>query len=164
MSTSPTSASAVPADISRADEIEAIRQLKARYFRFMDTKQWTRWRDVFTTGVVGTFENAVSANGVGDQTAPTWEGVDVLVSSIRAAIEECTTVHHGHTSEITVESATSASGIWAMSDIVVFPSGHTLYGAGHYHETYRKTDGAWRIQSIHLTRTRMEFVSPATGS
>ncbi|TQR86585.1 nuclear transport factor 2 family protein [Mycobacterium hodleri] len=164
MSLPSNSASELSAQPCRADEVEEIRQLKARYFRFMDTKRWDCWRDLFTSGVVGVFDNEVTTNGVSGQTAPTWEGVDVLVSSIRAAIEECTTVHHGHTSEITLESATSASGIWAMSDIVVFPSGHTLYGAGHYHETYRKTDGAWRIQSIHLTRTRMEFVSPATGS
>jgi SnoaL-like protein len=157
------SASEMPAQISRADELEAIRQLKARYFRFMDTKRWTCWREVFTTGVVGTFENAVSPNGAGDQEAPTWEGVDVLVSSIRTAIEDCVTVHQGFTSEIELESATSASGIWAMSDIVAFPNGYTLQGAGHYHETYLKIDGSWRIDSIHLTRTRMEFVSPSVG-
>lgn len=163
MSTSSTFTSAVPAHVNRADELEAIRQLKPRYFRFIDTRSWTCWRDVFTNGVVGTFENAVSANGAGDQAAPTWEGVDVLVSSIRAAIEDCVTVHQGLTSEIVLESATSASGLWAMSDIVAFPNGYTLDGAGHYHETYLKTDGSWRIDSIHLTRTRMEFVPPTVG-
>ena len=29
-------------------DIESIKQLKARYFRFMDTKQWDEWQWVFT--------------------------------------------------------------------------------------------------------------------
>jgi hypothetical protein len=34
------------------DDIEAIRQLKARYFRTMDTKDWTAMRRVFADDVV----------------------------------------------------------------------------------------------------------------
>ncbi|WP_269199204.1 nuclear transport factor 2 family protein [Mycobacterium colombiense] len=33
-----------------ADELEAIRQLKARYCRFLDTKDVGAWRDVFAPG------------------------------------------------------------------------------------------------------------------
>jgi len=31
-----------------------------------------------------------------------------------------------------------------------------LHGYGHYHETYRKIDGEWRIQSMKLTRLRLD--------
>ncbi|MGE0309294.1 MAG: nuclear transport factor 2 family protein, partial [Acidimicrobiia bacterium] len=31
-----------------AGELEALRVLKARYFRLMDLKQWDEWADVFT--------------------------------------------------------------------------------------------------------------------
>ena len=147
--------------VSTADELEAIRALKARYFRLMDTKDWEAWRQVFAEDVVGVFDNAVSTNGADGAPGPTWTGVDELVSSIRAAIEECTTVHHGHTPEITLTSPTTATGIWAMADLVAFSNGYTLYGAGHYHETYAKQGGQWRIQSVHLTRIRMDFVAPA---
>jgi len=34
------------------DDIEAIRRLKARYFRTMDTKDWVGMRQVFTDDVV----------------------------------------------------------------------------------------------------------------
>jgi 3-phenylpropionate/cinnamic acid dioxygenase small subunit len=34
-------------------EIESIKQLKARYYRYLDTKDWDRWRDVFTDDFVG---------------------------------------------------------------------------------------------------------------
>ena len=29
-------------------DLESIRQLKARYFRYVDTKQWDRWAELFT--------------------------------------------------------------------------------------------------------------------
>jgi hypothetical protein len=35
-------------DIQRLIDIEAIKQLKARYFRFMDTKDWMGFGSVFT--------------------------------------------------------------------------------------------------------------------
>jgi 3-phenylpropionate/cinnamic acid dioxygenase small subunit len=30
------------------EDVEQIKELKARYFRFFDTKQWDRWRGLFT--------------------------------------------------------------------------------------------------------------------
>ena len=30
-----------------ADELESIRQLKARYCRYLDTKDWAAWRTIF---------------------------------------------------------------------------------------------------------------------
>ena len=145
---------------STGDDLEAIRQLKARYFRFMDKKDWEAWRGVFTDDVVGWVDNGVSTGDGDPMTGPKWEGVDVFVPTVRAAIEDCTTVHHGHTPEITLTSDTTATGIWAMEDIVDFANGHTLHGAGHYQETYAKVDGAWKIKSLHLTRTRMHFIAP----
>jgi SnoaL-like domain len=47
-------------DVRAADELEALRQLKARYCRFLDTKDVGSWRDVFTTDVVVTLDMAVS--------------------------------------------------------------------------------------------------------
>jgi hypothetical protein len=138
------------------EEIEALRQLKARYFRYLDTKDWDAWREVFADDVEGTFDNAVATGG-GDPMSQTWSGADELVTAIRTVLDGCTTVHHGHTPEIVLESPTTARGIWAMADIVDFPGGHSLSGAGHYHETYSKIAGQWRIQTIHLTRTRMVF-------
>jgi hypothetical protein len=35
-----------------------------------------------------------------------------------------------------------------------------LDGYGHYHETYEKVSGDWRIKSSKLTRLHMDFVVP----
>ncbi|HME49506.1 nuclear transport factor 2 family protein [Mycobacterium sp.] len=142
-----------------AEDLEAIRQLKARYCRLLDTKDWDGWRDVFTEDVVAVVDNAVSTGGADGQPGPAWEGVDVFVPSVRSAVENCVTVHHVHSPEIELTSETTATGIWAMEDTVESPDGWALYGAGHYHETYAKQDGRWRIKSNHLTRTRLKLVT-----
>jgi hypothetical protein len=59
--------------------------------------------------------------------------------------------------EIQLTSASTATGIWALQDFIVWPDGTRLLGYGHYHETYEKTDGAWRIKSSTLTRLHMDF-------
>jgi hypothetical protein len=41
-----------------------------------------------------------------------------------------------------------------MEDIVEFTDS-VLHGYGHYHETYRKTAGVWRIATLHLTRLKL---------
>ena len=135
------------------DELEAIRQLKARYCRFLDTKDVDSWRGVFTTDVVVTLDMAVSTGGSDPQTAPPIEGVDNFVPSVMASLEGVATMHHCHTPEITLTSDTTATGIWAMEDLLIFPDGRELHGAGHYRETYEKRDGSWRIKTLHLTRT-----------
>lgn len=145
------------ADVDR--ELQAISLLKARYFRWMDTKSWDAWRTVFAPDVVAIFANAVGPAESEEARASSsrWEGVDTLVDRISEILGECVTVHHGHTPELELTSPTTAVGIWAMADIVDFPGGQTLHGAGHYQETYEKVDGNWRIKTIQLTRTRMEL-------
>lgn len=132
-------------------EIEAIKQLKARYFRTLDTKDWDGFRDVFTVDFVS-------------DTRPSGgkriEGRDDFLAFLAKAIGERGTLHQGHMPEIEVQSAMSATGVWAMEDWVRFFPGVSLHGYGHYHETYRKEDGGWRISSSTLTRVRQDICLP----
>lgn len=140
-----------------ADELEAIRQLKARYCRFLDTKDVESWRGVFTTDVAVTLDMAVSTGAADPMTAPPIEGVDNFVPMVMGGLENVATMHHCHTPEIALTSPTTATGIWAMEDLLIFGDGRELHGAGHYHETYEKQDGAWRIKTLHLTRTILKI-------
>ena len=70
------------------------------------------------------------------------------------------TVHQGHMPEIDLTSETTATGIWALNDIVIWPNGMRLDGYGHYHETYEKGADGWRIKSSKLTRLHADFVMP----
>ena len=136
---------------SPVDDVEAIKQLKARYFRTMDTKDWDAMRRVFTDDVV--MDTSESGGGV-------VTGGDEFMGFLRKVLDGVATVHHGHTPEIELTSPTTAHGVWAMEDMLRWPDGRELHGYGHYHETYEKADGVWRIKSSKLTRLRMDMTKP----
>ena len=135
------------------DDVEAIKQLKARYCRTMDTKDWAAMRRLFTDDV----EIDTTASGGSVVT-----GADAFMAFLLDAIGDVVTVHHCHTPEIEPASETTASGVWAMEDMLRWPDGTELHGYGHYHERYAKVDGEWRIERSELTRLRMDFTPGPT--
>jgi hypothetical protein len=139
-------------DVERLVAVEEIKKLKARYFRCMDTKQWSGWEEVFTTDAV----MDVSEEGEAvDQHIV--KGRDKIIPFVSGVLEGVVTVHHGHMPEIEITSESSARGIWSMEDKLRWPNGKTtLHGYGHYHETYEKVGGAWRIKTLKLTRLRAD--------
>lgn len=134
-------------------DIDDIKQLKARYFRTLDTKDWAGYRRVFTDDVV------IDTTDAGGERIV---GVDAFLAYLGDALAGATTVHQGHMPEITLTSDTTATGIWALHDIVLWPSGTRLDGFGHYHETYLKGDDGWRIASSTLTRIHVDFTNSET--
>jgi uncharacterized protein (TIGR02246 family) len=133
------------------EDVEAIKQLKARYFRTMDTKDWAAMRRLFTDDVV--MDTTDSGGGV-------VTGADTFMTFLEQTLGGAVTVHHGHMPEITLTSSTTAAGVWALHDEIVWPDGTRMRGDGHYHETYELEDGEWRIASSTLTRLRMDLRGP----
>jgi hypothetical protein len=134
-------------------DVEAIAQLKARYCRLLDTKDWTAWRDLFTDDFVGDTSEAGGRQIV---------GADAFVAFVRRNLDSPRrkTVHQVHAPEIELTSETTARGIWALEDFVRLAPCLDMRGYGHYHETYEKDGGQWRIQSSKLTRLREDLVTP----
>ena len=134
-------------------EIESIKQLKARYCRYLDTKNWAGWRQIFTDDFLS---DTSEAGGM------VIEGADAFVAFTRKNIGKPSqpTVHQVHAPEIELTSATTARGVWALNDIVRLAPGLNLNAYGHYHETYEKIDGQWRIKSSKLTRLREDIFNP----
>ncbi|RDI19399.1 SnoaL-like protein [Rhodococcus sp. AG1013] len=133
-----------------AADIEAIKQLKAGYFRLMDTKDWDGLAAVFTPDA----EIDMTETGGGIT-----HSVEDYMPFLRASIENVATVHHGHTPEITLTSPTTATGTWAMEDRLWWPDGapvRSLHGYGHYVEEYRKTEAGWKIAAMRLSRLRTD--------
>lgn len=141
--------------------IEEIRQLKARYFRCVDTKDWDGFAAVFTGDVVldRTYSGTIRNPWTGEWNPPLAQapvrvhGRDAVLAVIRDVVENLQTVHHGHMPEIAFVDARNATGIWAMEDELRDRQDRLiLIGKGHYHETYHMTDDGWRIASFRLTR------------
>ena len=144
-------------DAAQLAEIEAIKQLKARYFRLLDSKDWAGWRQIFTDDLVSETDTAPPQPDGSHRMPPAHPDADAFVAFVSNLLGDGVTVHHGHMPEIELTGPDTARGIWAMEDIVAFPT-MALHGYGHYHEEYRKVDGAWRIARLHLTRLRVDTV------
>jgi hypothetical protein len=144
-----------------SDQIEdylAIAEVKARYCRFLDTKNWDGWGDLFTED----FEQDTRPSG-GTLTHTR----DEAVKMTRGAIGDAVTAHQVHSPEMTIEGDT-ATVTWAMQDRVLWSQERAaqmgnagLTGFGHYHERYVRQDGRWRIAAQTLTRLHMD-VHPLT--
>lgn len=137
--------------------IEGIKQLKGRYCRLLDTKDWDGYGNVYARDATLIADTGVSTMGGDPKSIPEIRGRAEIQSGISNMLGNVITVHQCHTPEIALTSPTTATGIWAMEDIVEFPVG-ALLGRGHYHETYVVEGGKWRIASLHLVRTRIETI------
>ncbi len=133
--------------------IESIKQLKARYCRYLDTKDWAAWRTIFADDFVSDTAEAGGKLII---------GADDFVAFTRKGIGRPSqaTAHQVHAPEIELTSATTARGVWALQDVVRFGPGVSLVGYGHYHETYETVAGQWLIKSSKLTRLREDIVTP----
>jgi hypothetical protein len=129
-------------------DIEAIKQLKARYFRCLDQKRWQEWGEVFTPDA--------HLDSSGDAPHAVATGREAIVAMVSSGVGQAVTVHHGHMPEIEILSSDRARGVWAMEDYLEFPGDPpalTVHGRGHYFEEYaRGADGEWRIRSLRLVR------------
>lgn len=130
-------------EIQRLVDIEAIKHLRGRYSRAIDTKDW------------GTFAGSLAEDARLSSEGGEHEGRDAIVAAVSGALATATTVHHQHTPEIELIGPDSATGIWAMEDVVRIGD-FDLHGYGHYTEEYVRTPDGWKIQSSTLTRLRVD--------
>lgn len=128
------------------EEIEAIKRLKYRYFRLLDTKRWQELGELFTPDATSAYDSGRYA----------FHGRDEIVSFLEKALGRPTvlTLHQGHHPEIELTGPSSATGTWYLEDLVIDTERNTeLHGAAFYHDEYVKRDGAWRFRSTGYERT-----------
>lgn len=135
--------------------IEQVRRAKARYARFLDTKDWD--------GFAGLFEPAVQVR-MFDPTGNvivSHDERDSFVNAARTGLEGGQSIHQVHNDEIEQISETEISAIWSMEDLIIFRPGAggpgRMHGYGHYHELWRLGSDGWRIARLELRRTILEF-------
>jgi hypothetical protein len=136
---------------------EQIRRLKAQYCRFLDTKQWSKWGDLFAP------DATVAAIGDGDDAKGLVAGRENIVKWVSDQVGKAVTIHHVFSPEIDIESSIYATGVWAMEDVVTFPDDvegpfKSLKGFGYYHEAYIADAGRWYIKSVRLSRLKQDIV------
>jgi hypothetical protein len=153
-------------NLETLDAIEDIRRLEARYARYADEKRWEDLAGLFTED--GWFRPL----DVEGRELLKMTGREDIASSLGSRNSgDVQPIHQLLTHEIDVDSPTSATAVWAMSDLIFRgesaipaqgpddrqPPFRTMRGWGHYHVTYRKVDGQWFIETRTQTRTRLEY-------
>jgi bile-acid 7alpha-dehydratase len=127
-------------------EIEAIKRLKYKYFRCLDTKRWDEMKECFT-------EDANAAYSSGKYS---FQGRDQIVQFLVDAMNRPTVLsaHHGHHPEIELTSPTTAVGVWALADVFIdLQAAITVRGAAYYRDDYVKVNGQWKIKTTGYERT-----------
>ena len=128
------------------DDIEEIRKLKARYFRFLDAQDWDNYAQIFAPDVV------FDTSGAGGEKISGRAEFVAYVSNLGIV----QSVHQGHMPEIELTGETTASGVWALEDYNIYEDGSQSHGWGHYLETYEKIEGRWYIKTSSLSYLRFE--------
>lgn len=128
-------------------DIEAIKKVKYRYMRALDTKHWDDFADTLTEDVVGDYGESLGEEHHFTDRASL---VEFMRTSMPAGI---ITEHKVTHPEIEIDGD-EATGIWYLQDKVIAPEfNFMLIGAGFYHDTYRRTPDGWKISKTGYDRT-----------
>ncbi len=132
--------------------IEHIRQLKARYFRFLDTADIAGLRSVFCSDAIIDFKSPSYAIRFAGW--PELEGFFRQAFSVRKY-----GVHNGHHPEIEVAGDT-ATGLWYLQDFFINEEEKLVWqGSALYQDRYLRRGSEWLIQSSGYERL-LEVKSP----
>ncbi len=137
-------------------DLTLIQQLKHKYMRCLDQKRWDEIATCFTADAVASYSAGKYA----------FDGRDAIVGFFRTAMDRTSFLssHRVHQPEITLTSATAATGIWAMEDYVIDTERNiTIHGAAFYTDEYVKVGGVWLIARTGYERT-FEEVQPRDGT
>lgn len=132
--------------IQRLEDLEAIRQLKARYFLSCDRKDPTGMRGCFVDGKVEIDFGVVGAFDEADKLVEVFKSV--------GCHEHMVELHHGMNPVIEIVGEDEARGSWSLHYFLIDTqnqSGTQL--AGQYEDRYRRVDGHWKISASCFTAT-----------
>ena len=149
-------------EADRLAATEAIKQIKARYWRGVDLCDGELVRSVLAEDCELDFHGCCVDPQTKVDHLPamnvTLRGRDQWVSDGMARLG-IVSVHQGHQADIEITGPDTARGIWAFTDRMFFPVGgdiSRLTGYGFYHETYVRVGEAWKIQTTRISRIRVE--------
>ena len=132
-------------------DIEAIKKLKHRYLRCLDTKRWDEIKQCLAADVEASFMGG----------AMQFHGRDELMKFYVDALPATRiTAHMGHHPEIEVSGEDSASGTWAVQTYLIDSDFNiSLNGVSIFNEQYAREEGGWKIKSMYCYRTFEEMSS-----
>lgn len=119
-------------------QIEEIKQVKYRYMRAVDTRDW----DLLTTVLTEDATCAYSAGKI------SYEGRDAILEFLSTSMpaEKMLTAHRVQQPEVILTGPDTATAKWALDDVVIMLDYNlTLRGAAIYEDRMVKMEGEWKI-------------------
>ncbi|MDF2477128.1 nuclear transport factor 2 family protein [Sphingobacterium detergens] len=137
--------------------IVEIKKVMARYTRFVDTKQWNSFKELFDENAHMLFE------GEKGERLFEFNSPQEMVNVTAPVLEGARSAHHVHSPEIELLPEHRATAIWAMEDLINFAQREEipykkLHGFGHYHLELLKTEQGWKITRLQLKRTILDIL------
>lgn len=128
--------------VRRLEDIEAIKQLKYRYWRFLDLKQWDDMRACFAPDATVCYSSGKYE----------LRGVDAIIGFLSQALGAASgsvTIHQGHHPEIELLGDDRAHGTWALYNYMFNVAQNRGIRIGAYYEDrYVRRAGEWQFEHI----------------
>ena len=149
-------------DVERVSAVQEIKQLKAKYFRGVDTADGELVRSILAEDCVLDMMGCCTDPATGRDLFP---AMNVVMRGRDSWISDglsrygIVSAHQGHNVEVEFTGETTANVIWSMTDRLWFPPGEEfslLTGYGYYHDTCEKVDGSWKLKTSTIKRIRVE--------
>lgn len=142
--------------LARLEAVEAIRQLKYRYFHACDTKQPDLVRECFAPGTID-----LRYGRIGDFTD---REQMLAVFTELACQEHIVEMHHGQNPQISLLDEEHAGGIWGLYYHMIDTRRRLVTQlAGFYDDGYIHADGEWRINKSYYTVTSTQIFELGDG-
>ena len=132
--------------LDRLFAIEEIKQLRARYCRGIDTKDW----DLLASTLAPDVELDLPSLRAGGREV---RGTEAFLSLVKEWFGSAPSLHANHLPEIALLSPDRATGIWAQEHYLgpLYKAGvHHGHGYGYSHDEYARIEGEWKVAKVRL--------------
>jgi hypothetical protein len=140
----------VPFDVG-----QSIAQKKARYGRYVDSKQWSKFHEIMLHDARLDFWD-IHGNVVMVGKDPlSFKSCKAFVDFFSLFLANAETLHMFGPGDLEQTSADEVKAIWSMEDQIYLKSTNLveIRGGGFYYETWKLKDGEWYLKSLDLKRT-----------
>jgi bile-acid 7alpha-dehydratase len=127
------------------EDIEAIKRLKHKYFRCLDSKLWDEMAELFVADATTSYTDGKYS----------FEGIEAIIGFLKKSLgpDNVLSMHQGHQPEIDITSDTTAKGIWTSeAGLVILDRNVATREVNFYHDEYVKVGGQWKIKHTGYRR------------
>jgi hypothetical protein len=135
---------------------QAITEQKAKYGRFIDTKQWSKFNEIALPDAELHFWDTNGQILLVGRTPVSFRSTQAFTDFFHRFFADAETLHMFGPGELKQISKDEVKAIWGMEDQIFLKSTANIVGVrggGYYHEIWKLKDGEWFLKSLNLRRT-----------